>query len=68
MKSLQLSDIILMLMMQESFLNRNASFWHFFVPLLTRWYIDITMSKRHQDSTRQTESVSQRAGCRQPNE
>ena len=29
---------------------------------------DITICKRHQGSTRQTESVRQRAGCRQLNE
>ena len=31
-----------------------------------RTLTDITMCKRHQGSTRQRESVSQRAGCRQP--
>ena len=52
------------------FLKQKCDFSDFF---LSRWWpggtlTDIIICKRHQSSTRQTESIRHRAGCRQRNE
>ena len=48
MKSYQLSDILFIILKKivyvnekkQSFANRNAIFWLFSIPLMTRWHIN----------------------------
>ena len=59
MKSLQLSDVLLITMNAIIDVNESNTAWQteklFSLPLMTRWHeLDITMWKRHQGSTRQT--------------
>ena len=77
MKSYQLSDILFIILKKIVYVNEKNKalqiemlFSDFF---LSRWWpggtlTDIIMCKWHQSSTRQTESVRHRAGCRELNE